>query len=166
MGLAQLETRGGKATVKGQGVDSRNLFNIKDFSKAGTGIRALDKAEGSNDPYRRYDSASDSARDLVRLLGSKRYEGALTAQTPEEFAAALKRGGYATDPDHDKKVIATIRSIEAKGGTPAPAPMACRRLSWRRWTPRRWAGSWAPTTRQPSARARRPRTASRRWSTT
>lgn len=122
LGLAQLETRGGKATVKGQGVDSRNLFNIKDFSKAGTGIRALDKAEGSNDPYRRYDSASDSARDLVRLLGSKRYEGALTAQTPEEFAAALKRGGYATDPDHDKKVIATIRSIEAKGGTPAPAP--------------------------------------------
>ncbi|MFW9595925.1 MAG: glucosaminidase domain-containing protein, partial [Macromonas sp.] len=122
LGLAQLETRGGRATVKGQGVDSRNLFNIKDFSKAGTGIRAFDKAEGSNHPYRRYDSASDSARDLVRLLGSKRYEGALTAQTPEEFAAALKRGRYATDPDHDKKVIATIRSVQAKNGVAAGNP--------------------------------------------
>lgn len=123
LGLAQLETRGGKATVKGQGVDSRNLFNIKDFSKAGTGIRALDKAEGSNHPYRRYDSASDSARDLVRLLGSKRYEGALTAQTPEEFAAALKRGRYATDPDYERKLASTIKSVQAKGGAPAPAPV-------------------------------------------
>lgn len=122
LGLAQLETRGGKATVKGQGVDSRNLFNIKDFSKAGTGIRALDKAEGSNDPYRRYDSASDSARDLVRLLGSKRYEGALTAQTPEEFAAALKRGGYATDPEYVRKLSSTIRGVQAKNGVAAGNP--------------------------------------------
>ena len=121
LGLAQLETRGGKATVKGQGVDSRNLFNIKDFSKAGTGIRALDKMEGSNDRYRQYSSHDESVVDLVDLLGRK-YPGALEAKTPEEFAAELKRGGYATDPDYVRKLSSTIRSVQAKGGAPAPAP--------------------------------------------
>lgn len=46
IGLAKLETRLGGATIKGNGQDTYNLFNIKDFSKEGTGIRARDKAEG------------------------------------------------------------------------------------------------------------------------
>lgn len=121
LGLAQLETRGGKATIKGDGTDTRNLFNIKDFSNAGTGIRARDKNEGSNHRYRQYNSHDESVVDLVDLLGRK-YPGALEAKTPEEFAAALKRGRYATDPDYVRKLSSTIRSVQAKGGTPAPAP--------------------------------------------
>ena len=122
LGLAQLETRGGKATVKGQGVDSRNLFNIKDVSKAGTGIRALDKAEGSRHRYRQYGSYDESVVDLVDLL-SREYPGALTAKTPEDFAAELKRGRYATDPDYVRKLASTIKSVQGKYGAPTQAPV-------------------------------------------
>lgn len=111
VGLAKLETRLGDATIKGGGSDTRNLFNVKDFS--GGGIRALDKAEGSRDAYRAYDSYSDSARDLVGLL-ERRYPGALKAQTPDEFARALKAGGYATDPDYERKLA---RVISSQGGS-------------------------------------------------
>lgn len=109
IGLAKLETRLGDATIKGDDQDTFNLFNIKDFSKEGTGIRARDKAEGSNHRYRRYDSYEASAQDLVGLL-ERRYPGALTAATPEEFAKALKAGGYATDPAYVQKLTSTIGS--------------------------------------------------------
>lgn len=122
LGLAQLETRGGKATIRGGEVDTRNLFNIKDFSKAGTGIRALDKAEGSRDRYRQYGSYDESVVDLVDLL-SRKYPGALTAKTPEDFAAELKRGGYATDPDYVRKLASTIKSVQGKDGAPTQAPV-------------------------------------------
>lgn len=108
IGLAKLETRIGEATIKGDS-DSYNLFNIKDFS--GKGPRATDKAEGSRDAYRQYASYDDSANDLVDMLARK-YPKALEAQTPEQFATALKQGGYATDPDYVNKVVRTINSVK------------------------------------------------------
>lgn len=107
VGLAKLETRMGEATIKGDS-DSYNLFNIKDFS--GKGPRATDKAEGSRDAYRQYASYDDSANDLVDLL-ERKYPKALEAQTPEQFATALKQGGYATDPDYVNKIVRTINSV-------------------------------------------------------
>ena len=109
LGLAKLETRAGEKTVKGDGTDTRNLFNVKDFSKAGNGIRARDNAEGSNDRYRQYASYRESAEDLVGLL-ERKYPAALKARSPEEFAQALKAGGYATDPLYERKLANTIRS--------------------------------------------------------
>lgn len=107
-GLAQLETRGGKSTVKGpNGEDSFNLYNVKDLS--GKGIRARDKAEGSNDAYRTYSSKDDATADVIGLL-QRKYPDALKAKTPEEFAQALKRGGYATDPNYVAKLVAVIKS--------------------------------------------------------
>lgn len=120
LGLAKLETRGGAKTVKGGGADTLNLFNVKDFSTAGTGIRARDNAEGSNDRYRQYGSYRESAEDLVSLL-ERKYPAALQAKSPEEFAAALKRGGYATDPLYERKLAGTIRS---QGGASSPASPA------------------------------------------
>ena len=108
IGLAKLETRMGEATIKGD-TDTYNLFNIKDFS--GKGPRANDKAEGSRDAYRQYESYDDSANDLVDMLARK-YPKALEAQTPEQFATALKQGGYATDPDYVNKVVRTINSVK------------------------------------------------------
>lgn len=107
VGLAKLETQLGERSIRGGGEDTRNLFNVKDFS--GGGIRALDKAEGSNDAYRRYASYDDSTSDVVKLL-ERRYPDALKAKTPEEFANALKKGGYATDPDYVKKLTSVISS--------------------------------------------------------
>lgn len=109
LGLAKLETRAGEATIKGGGSDTRNLFNVKDFSRAGNGIRARDNAEGSNDRYRQYASYRESAEDLVGLL-ERKYPAALKARSPEEFAQALKQGGYATDPLYERKLANTIRS--------------------------------------------------------
>ena len=114
IGLAKLETRLGDATIKGDGQDTYNLFNIKDFSKDGTGIRARDKAEGSNDRYRKYGSYEESAQDLIGLL-ERRYPAALNASTPEEFAKALKAGGYATDPAYVQKLTRTIGSNSTPG---------------------------------------------------
>lgn len=115
LGLAKLETRFGEKSVKGGGADTRNLFNVKDFSKAGNGIAARDNAEGSNDRYRQYGSYRESAEDLVGLL-ERKYPAALQARSPEEFAQALKQGGYATDPLYERKLANTIRSST---GSPA-----------------------------------------------
>lgn len=107
-GLAKLETAGGSKTVKGPaGEDSFNLFNIKDFSKEGTGFRAKDAAEGSNDRYRTYANVEESKADLMKLLAN-RYPAALQAKTGAEFAKALKDGGYATDPKYVEKLTAAI----------------------------------------------------------
>lgn len=106
-GLARLETAGGRKTIKGpKGQDSFNLFNVKDNS--GRGFRAHDKAEGSNDAYRVYNSV-DEAKDDVTSLLARKYPGAVDAQTPEAFAAALKKGGYATDPHYEKKLVGAIK---------------------------------------------------------
>ena len=110
-GVAKLETQNGAKTVKGGGVDSNNLYNIK----GKTGIRAYDKAEGSNDAYRVYASRDDSTADMVNFLSSKRYAGALNAQSPEEFARILKDGGYATDPLYASKLANAIKSVQATG---------------------------------------------------
>jgi hypothetical protein len=114
--LARLETAGGDKTIKGpNGEDSNNLFNIKDFS--GSGFRAVDKAEGSNDKYRTYATREDSKRDATDMI-RRLYPQAAEATTGEEFADGLLNGvggrKYATDPAYREKIISTYNSL-AKG---------------------------------------------------
>jgi hypothetical protein len=47
--------------------------------------------------YRKFASLDDFAQYYERLIESPRYRGALSAKTPEDFAAALKAGGYYED---------------------------------------------------------------------
>jgi len=94
--LAKLETQTGSRSVGG----TNNLFNIK-----GSGVPAYDKVEKSNDQYKKYGSYESSAEDLVSLL-KRKYPGAMTAKTPQEFADSLK--GYATDPQHASKLVNII----------------------------------------------------------
>lgn len=106
--LAILETAGGAKTIKGpNGEDSNNLYNIKDFS--GKGFRAHDKAEGSRDTYRVYRSKEEADADLISLL-ERKYPKALNASNIEEFAAALKEGGYATDPNYVQKLTSVYNT--------------------------------------------------------
>lgn len=124
--LAKLETAGGTKTIKGpNGEDSYNLFNIK-----GPGFRARDKVEGSNDTYRTYASPEESKADLTSLL-VRRYPKVLDAKTPEEFAKALKDGGYATDPDYVKKFV----NIAGKGSTGWVPPSGDTLVDGPAWTP-------------------------------
>jgi len=104
-GLARLETQGGKKTIKGpKGEESHNLYNVK-----GPGFDAFDKVEGTKAQYKTYQNPEEATSDVERLI-TTRYPQALRAKTPEEFATALKAGGYATDKDYVNKLSSTIKS--------------------------------------------------------
>lgn len=108
LGQWGLETGWGKSIIPG----THNLGNIKDFSGAGTA--ATDNMTGSRDKYRTYASPDAFADDYSDLI-SRKYPGAVGAKTPEQFAAALKAGGYAEDPNYAAKVVKATQMTQPKG---------------------------------------------------
>lgn len=106
-----LETGWGKFVIKG----TNNLGNIKDFS--GGGVAAFDKAEGSNSKYKVYSSIEDFVDSYATLL-QKNWPGVVGAGSDaERFARALKpgeQGGYATDKDYIKKLVASYNSVRSQ----------------------------------------------------
>lgn len=126
--VAQLETAGGKKTIKGpNGEDSFNLYNIKQFNKKKPGFVAHDKAEGSRDAYRVYANYDEADADMLDLLRRKYPKAHAAAQkdfgpdTVLEFATGLKEGGYATDPAYVDKLV---RLAGGKVRPTQPAPTA------------------------------------------
>lgn len=108
-----LETGWGRSVVPG----TNNLGNIKDFSKAGTGVSAVDNMTGSTDRYRQYETPEAFGQDFTSLLNNPRYAGALnTGDDAQAFATGLKKGGYAEDPDYVRKLVATANSVRQKTG--------------------------------------------------
>ena len=60
-------------------------------------------------PFRRYNSYEESYRDWARLMQTSRYKHAFAAAKRgdlKEFAEALYKAGYATDPRYAGKLIA------------------------------------------------------------
>lgn len=108
LGQWGLETGWGKSIIPG----TNNLGNIKDFS--GSGTAATDNMTGSRDKYRAYASPEAFADDYSDLI-SRKYAGAVGAKTPEQFAAALKAGGYAEDPNYTSKVVKASQMAQPKG---------------------------------------------------
>lgn len=108
LGQWGLETGWGKSIIPG----TNNLGNIKDF--AGGGVGATDNMTGSRDKYRAYDSPDAFADDFVSLI-QRKYPNAVGAKTPEQFAAALKAGGYAEDPSYTAKVVKATQMTQPKG---------------------------------------------------
>jgi flagellum-specific peptidoglycan hydrolase FlgJ len=126
--LAQwgLESDYGRKTV-----GRYNLGNIKDVT--GKGPRALDKAEGSRDAYKSYESPEDFAADFAGLI-SRRYPDAVGAGSDvAKFAAGLKpgkQGGYATDTNYADKLAKVNAGL---GGTPqaqAQTPVQPQAMSY------------------------------------
>lgn len=72
-----------------------------------------------------FDSADDFAKSFFAYTldgpSSYRYKqwGADKAQSPEQWAQALARGGYATDPGYAGKLVAVARTAAAKYGLTA-----------------------------------------------
>jgi hypothetical protein len=97
LGQWGLETGWGKSVIPG----TNNLGNIKDFG--GGGVAATDNMTGSRDKYRAYESPDQFVDDYVSLI-QRKYPNAVNAKTPEDFAKALKSGGYAEDPGYVAKV--------------------------------------------------------------
>lgn len=115
LGQWGLETGWGKSVIPG----TNNLGNIKDFS--GKGPTARDNMTGSVDAYRQYDSTEKFGDDFKKLLGKKRYAGALGTDNARDYFAGLKQGGYAEDPNYvSSGVKAANMAARARVGTPIP----------------------------------------------
>ncbi|MEF3068044.1 glucosaminidase domain-containing protein [Pandoraea apista] len=112
LGQWGLETGWGKSVIPG----TNNLGNIKDFS--GSGVAAKDNMTGSVDKYRAYASADAFADDYVSLV-KRKYPKAVGASSAEDFARALKSGGYAEDPDYVRKLASASRMAGLRGAAGA-----------------------------------------------
>lgn len=126
---AALETGWGKSVpCNSSGECSFNLFGIKTGSKwsgASVNVPTLEFEEGvavrKVERFRAYESPAESFRDYARLIGgSARYEDALgVGDNVAAFASALQQGGYATDPNYARKLVAVANEVRtlAKAGT-------------------------------------------------
>jgi flagellar protein FlgJ len=110
---AALETGWGRRLVGGdRNVSSHNLFGIKATGWKGAkvssgthefvgGVRQNQRAD-----FRAYGSAAESFADYARLLSGSRYTQARGVADTRQFASALQRAGYATDPAYANKITA------------------------------------------------------------
>lgn len=110
LGQWGLETGWGRSVIPG----TNNLGNIKDF--AGGGVSATDNMTGSVDRYRAYESPEAFGQDFAGLI-NRRYQGALNSGSDAQaYARALKAGGYAEDPDYERKLVAATDLVRRSGG--------------------------------------------------
>ena len=131
LGQAALESGWGRREIKGaDGTNSNNLFGIKAGGQwsgasvnAGTQEYENGSAISTTGQFRAYDSRAQSFQDYVSLLrNSPRYAAALnTGSNVHAFAAALQRGGYATDPDYASKISSIAGSINPQPATQEPS---------------------------------------------
>ena len=137
---AALETGWGTAQPGGT---SNNLFGIK----AGASWQGASVASGTHeyesgvagavvDRFRAYESPRQSVEDYVQLLRDQpRYAAALNTGTDvHAFAAALQRGGYASDPDYAHKLVAVAEQLglhdtPAQFKSPASGPIPAQEPS-------------------------------------
>jgi flagellar protein FlgJ len=118
---AALETGWGQKVIKTEkGQSSNNLFNIKADSRWSgdkTHKETLEYEQGAmvkkSEPFRVYQSISDSVNDYINFLSNNdRYQGALKqAGNVEQFLHNLQGAGYATDPNYAKKIMGTLRTV-------------------------------------------------------
>nr|WP_256647099.1 flagellar assembly peptidoglycan hydrolase FlgJ [Thermomonas paludicola] len=112
---AALETGWGRRLAGRDGqTTSHNLFGIKaggNWRGAKVNAATHEYVDGTRvsaqAAFRSYGSAADSFADYARLLHNPRYAEARSAGGDvHQFATALQRAGYATDPAYAAKVVA------------------------------------------------------------
>lgn len=98
------------------GRDSLNLFGIKGVGPAGfVTCRTTEYVRGKkvnvDASFRAYRTYEESFADYARLLARNgRYAPAMAVRdSPVEFARALQRCGYATDPAYADKLVSIMR---------------------------------------------------------
>jgi len=118
---AALETGWGKAMPEfSGGQPTFNLFGIKageSWHGARVGRATLEFQGGipqrRTEPFRAYGSLADGFQDYVKLLQKPHYEGVMgSGNDIGAFAANIKAGGYATDPDYVNKLVNLAASPE------------------------------------------------------
>lgn len=120
---AALETGWGKSVPSTAAGDSSfNLFGIKagsQWSGATANVPTLEFEDGvavkKVERFRSYESAAASFEDYAKLIGnSTRYESARgSGSDVASFATALQQGGYATDPQYARKIVAVANEVRS-----------------------------------------------------
>jgi flagellar protein FlgJ len=120
---AALETGWGKSVPStATGDSSFNLFGIKagsQWSGATANVPTLEFEDGvavkKVERFRSYESAAASFEDYAKLIGnSARYESARGSGSDiASFATALQQGGYATDPEYARKIVAVAEQLRS-----------------------------------------------------
>jgi len=103
----------------GDSAPGNNLFGMKWYDGCGYDVQYLDTQEyiqgqyvTMKEPFRKYNSFTDSIYDHTQLLLIDRYIPVRQAESYQEAARALQTCGYATDPAYAN---ALIRIIEQYG---------------------------------------------------
>ena len=73
------------------------------------------------DAFRSYQTPADSFADWAALVKTRFPKAYAARNDKAAFAAALKAGGYATDPDYASKLVAVMNSVEKRLGLPLTA---------------------------------------------
>lgn len=124
---AALESGWGEAVItRPDGRSSHNLFNIKAGSSWSGPAVTLPvteydggRAVTENARFRVYPSYAAAFDDYVRLIrDNERYAGVPGSRTPREFALALVRGGYATDPRYADKIVSILQDRRFRAALP------------------------------------------------
>lgn len=119
LGQAALETGWGRHELRtADGQPTHNLFRIKagaDWSGPVVEKAVTEYVNGSPakvvQKFRVYESYADGLRDYARMLGDNpRYSKVVGETSAAGYAAALQRGGYASDPAYADKLVRVINS--------------------------------------------------------
>lgn len=108
-----LETGWGQSKIM---MKANALFGIK----AGSGWKGKVYSSYTNEVYdgvesteyatfRAYDNIEDSIEDYYKLIKNN-YKNALNCKTQKECIEAIKKGGYATDPEYVSKIMSIINA--------------------------------------------------------
>lgn len=102
--------------LSGLAANAYNLFGIKGIGTNGS-YNAATKEYGNGGSYstvsgfRKYNNYQESIADYARLITNSHYFPYTSkANTPQEWATAIQKAGYATDPSYAQSLINHINS--------------------------------------------------------
>ena len=123
LGQAALESGWGKREIKAaDGTPSNNLFGIKATGNWSGKVVEAATTEYINgvkqkriEKFRAYDSYADSFKDFAKLMTSNpRYEKVIAnLNNVYDYAQAMQKAGYATDPNYATKLASVIKKLTA-----------------------------------------------------
>jgi peptidoglycan hydrolase FlgJ len=123
LGQAALESGWGKREIKAtDGTPSNNLFGIKATGNWDGKVVEATTTEYINgikqkriEKFRAYDSYADSFKDFAKLMqNNPRYEKVMgNLHNINNYAQAMQKAGYATDPHYASKLASVIQKVSA-----------------------------------------------------
>lgn len=107
--------------LSGLAASAKNLFGVKGTGNAGSVLMPSNEFENGamvvrQSAFKKYTSYYDSLLDHAAVLSKDRYQVHLkNAKTINDYAAGIKAGGYATDPNYVSKLLGVIQSNKLTG---------------------------------------------------